>query len=290
MIKRIASALSSAAASGASLLKVAILSRRPAPSTRRAPGSAIAILGNGPSLADTIATKAEWLRTLPLMAVNFAARTPEWQMLRPEFYVLVDPHFFEGRDSDPNVADLWKHLAEASWPITLYVPAPRVGMARRLAASPHITIKALNLTPIEGLRPVSLLLMRLGLGMPRPRNVLIPALMAALREGFDTIFVAGADHTWTRTLSVDDQNRVCTIQPHFYADNAAEQQRVATFYSDIHLHQMLESLTIAFRSYFKIADYAQSRGCRIFNITPGSFIDAFPRLASPETLPPVAVD
>lgn len=36
-------------------------------------------------------------------------------------------------------------------------------------------------------------------------------------------------------------------------------------------------MTIAFRSYWHIADYARSRGIEIINATPGSMIDAFPR-------------
>ena len=282
MIEKIARSLSLAATTAASLLKIAVRSRRPSPAVRREAGSAIVILGNGPSLAQTIARHSEWLASLPLLAVNFAANTEEWKRLRPEFYVLVDPHFFDGIRTNANVERLWRNLSEAAWDITLYVPVSRAPEARRLTAGSRIRVKTLNLTPVEGAKLIAHAAFRLGLGMPRPRNVLIPSIMIAMREGFDTIYLAGADHSWTRTLSVDDHNRVCTVQPHFYKDNDSERQRVETTYSDIHLHQMLESLTIAFRSYFRIADYADSRGCRVVNITPGSFIDAFPRATPPE--------
>lgn len=90
--------------------------------------------------------------------------------------------------------------------------------------------------------------------------------------------MAGADHSWTRTLDVDDSNTVISIQPHFYEDNESEKKRVSHEYKGYRLHQILESLTIAFRSYFAVNDFAQSRGTKIINITPGSMIDAFPRL------------
>lgn len=282
MIERLARAISTATTTAASLLKICIRSRRPSLAARRKPGSGIVILGNGPSLARTIADHSRWLHSMPMLAVNFAANTDEWRQLRPEFYVLVDPHFFDGAASDPNVERLWRNLASAGWSLILYVPADRAADARRLTQGADITIKTLNLTPVEGSKAICHAAFRMGLGMPRPRNVLIPSIMAAMREGFDTIYLAGADHSWTRTLSVDDENRVCTVQPHFYTDNDDERRRVATTYSDIRLHQMLESLTIAFRSYFSIADYARSCGCSIYNITPGSFIDAFPRMAPPE--------
>ena len=114
--------------------------------------------------------------------------------------------------------------------------------------------------------------------MPRPRNVLIPSLMVGLRMGYRRIVIVGADHTWTRTLSVDDQNRVVSIQPHFYKDNDKEQERVASVYRDVRLHEVLGSMAIAFRSYHAIADYAARCDVSILNATPGSFIDAFPRL------------
>ena len=113
--------------------------------------------------------------------------------------------------------------------------------------------------------------------MPRPRNVLIASIMVALREGYRRIDLVGADHTWSRDIWVDDRNRVISVQKHFYEDNAKEFERVAQEYAGYHLHDILNSLTIAFRSYHQIAAYAASIGADIRNCTPGSFIDAFPR-------------
>ena len=52
---------------------------------------------------------------------------------------------------------------------------------------------------------------------------------------------------------------------------------MAQEYAGYHLHDILNSLTIAFRSYHQIAGYAAKIGAKITNCTPGSFIDAFPR-------------
>ena len=95
--------------------------------------------------------------------------------------------------------------------------------------------------------------------------------------GYRQIYIVGADHSWTRTLDVDSENRVVSVQPHFYKEDEKERQRVTALYKTIPLHQMLESLTTAFRSYHVIADYANRAGYEIYNSTPQSFIDAFPR-------------
>ena len=101
--------------------------------------------------------------------------------------------------------------------------------------------------------------------------------MTAIRAGYKKIFLVGADHTWSQSLWVDDKNRVVSVQPHFYKDNKEEEERVAAEYAGYHLHDILNSLRIAFRSYFSIADFAARKGVKIYNATPGSFIDAVPR-------------
>lgn len=281
-LEKIQKAAGALAASAASLLKVALLSRKPSPKGGDKE-RAIIVMGNGPSLRQTIDCRGEWLRSHDLLAVNFAANTPDFRMLKPGYYVLADGHFFAGAATDPNVEKLWGELARIDWKMALWVPAAFVGAARtRLGEGSSVEVKAFNLTPLEGCRSLVHKLMDAGMGMPRPRNVMIPSIMAAVREGYRKIYLAGADHTWTRTLSVDDENFVVSVQPHFYKDNDKEHERVRAAYAGLHLHDVLGSMTIAFRSYWHIAEYARSRGIEIVNATPGSMIDAFPRYSAGE--------
>lgn len=269
--------LSQFGATLASVGKILIKSRKASDPEPEKPGAGMVILGNGPSLADTMDRHSDWLATKELMAVNFAANTFAWEKLKPRWYVLADPHFW-GKNPDDNLKRLWENLKATLWPVVLYVPCSKVKVTRkRLGADTQVRVKGFNMTPVEGFRWFRHFAWKRGWGMPRPRNVLIPAIMLALREGFTTVMLAGADHSWTRTLSVDDQNRVVTIQPHFYEDNREEHERVASVYRDVHLHNVLESLTIAFRGYHQIAAYARKLRADVLNITSGSFIDAFPR-------------
>lgn len=248
--------------------------------------SRLIIMGNGPSLRDTIRDHSSLLAASDSLAVNFAANTEEFCSLHPKFYVLADPHFFatddNGVSSDPNVNALWERLGKVDWNMTLYIPCSAKSPAS-IDNNSHIQVKRYNLTPGEGLTGPVHRLYRMGLAMPRPRNVLIASIMVALREGFRDIAIVGADHTWSRDLWVDDKNRVISVQKHFYNDNEKEFERVAKEYEGYHLHDILNSLTIAFRSYHQINEYAATLGARIVNCTPGSFIDAFPRATlSPE--------
>lgn len=237
----------------------------------------IVVLGNGPSLSDTIKNNSEFLAARPLLAVNFAACAKEFFLLRPRYYLLADPHFFTALDR-LNVQQMWSVLTDqVDWPLTLFVPWQHCRVVRTMAKIGKLDVRYYNMTPVEGFKWFENAAFSAGLGMPRPRNVLIPSIMVALKMGFKTIYLAGADHSWTRTLSVDDNNRVVSIQPHFYKEDEQEAQRALTTHMGRPLHVMMWNFYVAFRSYWSIERYARHIGAQVLNITPGSFIDAFPR-------------
>ncbi len=242
------------------------------------PGDVLIVMGNGPSLSETIRDHAESLDANRLLAVNFAANAQEFYGLLPDFYVMADPVFFHDLTND-NVRLLWDNLAsKITWPMTLFIPAKET---LPVTLPENITVARFNPVGVEGFQWLENMAYSHGAGMPRPRNVLIPSIMIGIMLGFKTIYIVGADHSWSKTLEVTEDNTVVSIQPHFYEDNAAEQQRVASVYKDVRLHEIMYSFYVAFRSYFTLDRYAQSRGVNIYNSTPGSFIDAFPRRPLP---------
>lgn len=234
------------------------------------------IMGNGPSLRTNLDNNLELLERSDTLAVNFAANTPEFRILRPKYYVLADPHFFRNV-SDKNVAALSESLKAVDWPMTLFVPAKSRRSAARMIGNPMVSVEGFNFLAAEGWKWLEQLIFRLRLGMPRPRNVLIPSIMIGIWLGYKKIYILGADHSWLKTLDVDSYNRVVSVQPHFYKEDSHEVERINRTYLDLKLHQVLESMTIAFASYHKINAYASRCGITIINATPGSFIDAFPR-------------
>ena len=234
------------------------------------------IMGNGPSLRTNLDNNLELLERSDTLAVNFAANTPELRVVRPKYYVLADPHFFRNI-SDKNVAAVLESLKAVDWPMTLFVPAKSRRSVARMIGNPMVSVEGFNFLAAEGWTWLEQLMFRLRLGMPRPRNVLIPSIMIGIWLGYKKIYILGADHSWLKTLDVDSDNRVVSVQPHFYKEDSHEVERINRTYLDLKLHQVLESMTIAFASYHKINAYASRCGITIINATPGSFIDAFPR-------------
>ena len=253
-----------------------ILQSRSVTIRRVVDGGELMILANGPSLADTIRDQAERLRHTDCMAVNFAANTPAYFDIKPKYYVMADPHFFTRAD-DPNVSRLYDNLRATSWPMTLLVPRQYSAIARRRLDGSGVEVMTFNFVGLEGPAWFERLCYRHRLGMPRPRNVLIPSLMCAIWLGYSDIKIAGADHSWLQSIWVDDDNHVVSVQPHYYKEDKKEEQRIRSDYQAYHLHDILLSFHIAFKSYFGVRRYADHAGVRITNITPGSYIDAFPR-------------
>ncbi len=260
-----------------SVVKMVAQSRRCTVKPVAKAGERLIIMGNGPSLADNIRNDRDKLSQDKTLAVNFAANADEFTELKPNFYLLADPHFFIGWESDPNVGRLFKRFNDAvDWDMTLFVPVNRPSSSLDIT-NPHIKVEHFNLVGIEGFQWFTSAAYSAGLGMPRPRNVLVPAIMLGILMGFKDIYIIGADHSWIKTLDVNENNEVVSIQPHFYKDNNEEHSRVASVYKNVRLHEILMSFHVAFKAYHQIAAYASAKGVNIYNSTPASYIDAFPR-------------
>lgn len=239
-------------------------------------GEPLVVLGNGPSLNVTMAECRDTLRRCPLMAVNFFANTPVFQELCPRFYVLADPLFFNRAD-DANIARLMENLGKVTWSMVLFVPKG----ARCRVKNRMVTVRRFPMLGVEGAAWLERMAYGRRLGMPRPRNVLIPAIMTGIWSGFKEIYIIGADHSWMNTICVNEHNEVESRQPHFYQDNEHELKRIKVDYVHRPLHEVVHSFYVAFRAYHQIQRYASTAGVAIYNSTPGSFIDAFTRKSLP---------
>ncbi len=256
-------------------VKMAVASRRVKYAECPDSGRTLVIMGNGPSLSRSLHDFPEAFGANPLMAVNFAANTDEFLVLRPRYYMLADPVFFN-RGGNENVDKLWRTVSEkVDWPMTMFVPYANIGNVS--VGNANVVVSPFNFVGVEGFDAFCVRAYRSRLAMPRPRNVLIPSIMVGLWLGYRNIYITGADHSWTKTLDVNERNEVVSLQPHFYKDNDSERRRVASVYKNIRLHELLLSFHIAFKAYFGVARYADAVGAHVYNATPGSFIDAFER-------------
>ena len=245
----------------------------------------LVILGNGPSLSDFIVNQRQFLADKETLAVNMFVQSDFFEQIRPQYYVVSSPEMWLD-DVLPEYKswrrDFFNALTlKTQWDMDFFIP---VGARRKkfwqkiLANNPHIKIRFYNTLPVEGYRWFRHLLYNRHIGIPRPHNVLIPSLMLSIWMGKRKIYLAGADHNWMKELFVADDNTVYLTQKHFYDARTARPDTMKKLgKGQRKMHEILEKWYYAFRSYHDIRDYAETKGIRIINITPDSFIDAFER-------------
>ncbi len=276
--------LQNLAASMASLFKVILLSRPV--SLPKARNKTLVILGNGPSVNPFLKVHAGFLKDKAVLGVNHLADSALYTQVKPDYYMINVPEFWTD-DVDIDVQDrrrqLIAHLVEKTdWPLDLIlgIGAKKSQLWTDIAQkNPQITLHYINPTPIEGFKKFRFFCYRHQCGMPRPHNVLIPSIMAGINMGFEKIYLLGADHSWLEELFVADDNTVYLTQRHFYdAQTARPDVMKKMGKNKRRLHEILHKFMLSFKAYFDLNDYAKKRKVHIYNLTKGSYIDAFDRL------------
>lgn len=243
------------------------------------------ILGNGPSLSNTIQEHLNELQSSDTFGVNFFWKSEYYEQIKPKFYVIVSTNYWAKGKIDANEEGRRQTFdgiaSKTNWEMTLVVPS----IARKsydwkvsLSKNKNIKIEYINITPIEGFPLFVNWALRQNFGLPRPHNVLIPSIKVAIDLNYREIFIVGADHSWLKDIYVGNDNKVYLSQKHFYDHNPAPEvmydgtsNRIRT------LADMLMKFVYSFRSYFVLKSYAESKNIKIYNATPESFIDAFER-------------
>ena len=279
--------LSTLFASLLSLVKVAIRGRHATQlPTRQLP--LCSVLGNGPSLNESLTDQLDFIRQTEIVCVNNFAHSPAFAQLRPQNYVISDPNYFVFTEQTTDRDDIRRTLAvfleQVDWPMTLYVPhfakgSYLPGKIERGNAS--IRVVYFNYTVVSGFKPMTYWLYEKGLGMPRAQTVIIAALTLMVNRKFDTIYLFGADTSWHEQIRLNDQNQLLIKQIHFY--DKPTDVRHEPVYSDKHRQRTFSmasqflSLHKVFRGYEILRDYADHRHVTILNASAKSYIDAFDR-------------
>ena len=243
-----------------------------------APKPSMLILGNGPSLAEDLPRH----ETKDVMAVNFFALDERFETVRPAYYVLSDPMFFRDSACRDRVAELYRVLDEkVTWPMNLYVQYynPERFDYRTALPNPNIRIVRFHTQLYRGFRGVEFWLFRRGLGSANFGTVVQVCEYVALLLEYKTLELYGVDHTLLDGLCVDEENRLCRADGHYYDAVPATPKPIfqkvphRPYTMSVYLAEVAE----LFRGHEVLRDYAASLGARIINRTRGSMIDAYER-------------
>jgi hypothetical protein len=271
-----------------SLIRVALLSR---PVDLPALNSdSCVVLGNGPSLSTTLSNHINWLKTQHLVAVNHFAYSDAFMELKPRSYVLQAPEFFMEKPPSEIHNDarekLWDRLIkQTNWPMDVFVPiqaksSTYFNSLSSLHKHPFLTFRYYNPTPIEGFPSLTYRLYRHNLGMPRPHNVLLPAIFLMLNRGVKTLFIVGADHSWHETLQTTSIG-ARVDHSHFYDNKPEIHSMLKLDGKPYFVHDMFRKWHLAFKGYHDLQAYSKTIGATIFNASERTYIDAFERVNIP---------
>lgn len=232
------------------------------------------ILANGPSLK-TVLSEGQSFDDSDIFCVNDFFRSEYFWTLKPKFYFICDGAYFNPScDLDHIIVDDFiRAFSQVDWEIKLCIPSRCVhgGVISGLN-NKKVTILRWNYSAFYGFTSLAHFVYKHRLGMPQCQTVANFALVIAINMGYKFVYLYGADHSWTKDLRVDDNNVVCYGDRHVYNTELQEIKM------DMTLATLLRAYAAMFESHMAIEEYAREMGCKIYNCTKGSFVDAYERL------------
>ncbi|MDD2685735.1 MAG: DUF115 domain-containing protein [Gallionella sp.] len=243
------------------------------------------VLGNGPSLRNDLELWDGNQSLGDVWCVNNFAETHLYEKLRPTYYVLADPDYWSDSSSENfrlNRERLFSEIIKKTeWPLIILAPFDaRKHLKKYFFDNSFIKVEFYNNVPVMGFDVLNRLFYRLNIGLPPVQNVLVAALFLAVRRGYKEIVLLGADHSWHETLTLDDTNRVCHRDRHFYGGAP----KLTPFYLDgsenetFTIPQILIAFARMFEGYWEIRRYADYLGIEIYNASSITYIDALKRI------------
>ncbi len=246
------------------------------------------ILGNGPSLNQSLEESGQFIKSTDIYCVNNFALSQVYTVVQPQNYVMLDPAYFlyspanaARKDVEQNIKAILEHT---SWQMRLFVPSgfrDSFIVKEILKNKPNIRVCFFNYTIVRGFEWFRHWFFRNNLGMPQCQNILAACTYLAVLQGYKEIYLWGADHSWHEEIRISENNELEMRQLHFY-DNQSQikHEKVIDVRNNSRpkLHAQFLSLHKAFYAYEILQKFAISKGVKILNASKKSYIDAFDRI------------
>lgn len=267
-----------------SLIKILVLSRFKLKVPVRTKENCI-ILGNGPSLVDSINQNISKFKNYDLFCVNNFAGSEYYESLKPKNYVILDGAFFNDYlisirpDIQKTISSL---IDKTQWPLQVHLPvsSQNSSLVRiHLAKNRHIKFSFFNYTVINGFEFFKSKMIDWNLGFPKCNNILGAALVRTINMQYRKIHIIGADHTWVFNIEVNNKNELLLNQKHFYDTDTSRHLKVMhpTIGNIFTIGDFFKSQAIAFSLYYFLEKYSKTKNIKITNNSNISLIDAFER-------------
>lgn len=255
-----------------------------------AEGEECVILGNGPSLKDSLSGETlEFIKNKKKFCVNESVISDEFLELKPDYVVFVDPYYWAKNTAEPFHSMYQKAAGvflKSNWKIKIFMPE----MAREWNFFIDIPNKNKNIEIVYFNTRESKLKnekkkffeYKHNLSSPRMQNVLIACLYLALNIGFEKIYLFGADHSWHESIHIREDNVLCYKDRHFY--DKEEVESYTPVYKNpectktFSMAELFTAFGFKYITYEELERYSKDLGAKIYNASKISYIDAFERI------------
>lgn len=239
------------------------------------------ILANGPSFNQDLSENFEAIQKGDIIVVNGFANSDLFVQLKPTYYVLIDPLYWDNNipnsDVDHERMVLFKILRETDWEMILYVPQRGYSRIRNVfKGNSKIKVVWFNDFVLNTKwDKINFSFYKLNLACPNLQNVLVASIFLAINLGYRKIFLAGTDHSWLKSIVLNENNDVCIKHDHFYEKEGELVPWISNNGSVYKMHEILFDLHNIFKGYYELNKYANASDVEIINFTKESYIDAF---------------
>ena len=185
------------------------------------PDEECVILGNGPSLRDTLSCQASlhFIKSRRKFCVNSFVNYPEFEVLKPEFMLLVDSFYWAKDLTGSLLAEFentQKKLQSITWSFTIFMPIKAKKWNPLMdISSQNKNIQIIYINTKTSSRRIRFLEYKANKAMPPIQNVLVAGVYLAINIGFSKTFIFGADHSWHENIFLID-NMLHLKDTHFY--------------------------------------------------------------------------
>ncbi len=270
----------------ASIVKILILSKFNVKIPVATQKDAI-VIGNGPSFKKSLNEAPSFFENKDLICVNAFPATPEYELLKPSTLVWLDNAYYpkEGLPLREDIKELIEAIVKTTtWKLTIFLPqlslsAPYLkALAQR---NPNIQLCYFNYTIIKGFDWFSYFFYKRNIGMPLCQNVVVASIFFSINRKYKNIYLTGVENSFFKNIIVSEENEVYLQHSHFYSDN--KKDNITTVHKSpgsVEKAEIAGVLTMAvktFTGYKILRKYGDYMGATIYNITEGSYVDAFER-------------
>lgn len=247
-------------------------------------GRTISVLANGPSLRsdlDRMLVDAEF-ENVDFSVMNFFANDPIFTEIKPKYYCLWDPMFYQKDDRYDMVMELFANMDQKThWNMTLFIKGS-IDHFRSYSQinNPQIYIVSISAPRINTRRNLKNFFYRHGWALPYTWTVANVNMFTAIQLGYENVRLYGADMTLFDGLCVNSNNELCRIVSHFY-ENENENELKPVYHHDLgkpqRLAEYIEQVLHMIEGHDDIAEYAKSLGVKCLNCCKNSMLDCYPR-------------